>query len=190
MITIHPHKSGWTGEFAAIRAHLLGVVGDEAAEVAHIGSTSIPGMGAKDVIDIQIGITDLRGETASRLQSAGYEYVAEYNCDHIPAGQSGSPDGWEKLFFRQRPGQRPCHIHVRSQGNPNHRYALLFRDYLRAHEGARLSVERIKQALALLHGHDADAYYAVKDPVYDLVWHAANEWAATSGWRVEVAGLS
>ena len=189
MIIIHPYKAGWKADFAAIREHLLGILDSEAPEIAHIGSTAVAGMGAKDVIDIQVGIADLRGETGSRLQSAGYEYLAGFHCDHVPAGESGSTDGWNKLFFRQRPGQRPCHIHVRRLGNPNHRYALLFRDSLRAHGGARLSLERIKQALALLHGNDTDAYYAVKDPACDLIWHAANEWALTSGWRVDVAGL-
>lgn len=190
MIVIHPHQASWRADFASIREHLRGVLGSEASEVSHIGSTAVAGMGAKDVIDIQVGVAHLRGEAGSKLRNAGYEYVAEYSRDHIPAGESGSTDGWNKLFFRQRPGQRPCHIHVRQLGNPNHRYALLFRDYLRHHDGARLSMERIKQALARLHPDDADAYYAVKDPVCDLIWHAANEWAVASGWRPEAAALS
>ena len=64
---------------------------------------------------------------------------------------------------------------------------LLFRHYLRAHAGPRLAIEAIKRELAQRHGHDAEAYYAVKDPAYDLVWHAANDWAAQTGWRPDAA---
>jgi GrpB-like predicted nucleotidyltransferase (UPF0157 family) len=182
---MHPCDATWQAEFMAIRAHLSGVLGSEARQVSHIGSTSIPGLAAKDIIDIQVGVGGLSPAIASKLVLAGYEPVGDCSCDHMPAGQCGSTDGWRKLFFRQRPGDRPCHIHVRVQGSPNHRYALLFRDYLRAHDGARLILEKIKRELARLHGNDEQAYYAVKDPVCDLIWQVANEWAERSGWRID-----
>ena len=93
----------------------------------------------------------------------------------------------EQAVFPPAPGQRPCHIHLRAQGSLNHRYALLFRDYLRAHDSARLTVDQIKRELARLHGGDEDAYYALKDPVYDLVWLAAGAWAARTNWHAESA---
>ena len=73
------------------------------------------------------------------------------------------------------------------QGSANHRYALLFRDYLRAHPAARDTVQAIKRELARRHGDDADAYYAIKDPVYDLIWLAANAWALASAWRLDAS---
>ena len=67
---------------------------------------------------------------------------------------------------------------MREVGRANQRYALLFRDHLRADARAAAAYERVKVALARLHPDDADAYYAVKDPVCDLVIHAAERWAA------------
>ncbi|TWW10043.1 hypothetical protein E3A20_08270 [Planctomyces bekefii] len=139
-------------------------------------------MGAKDIIDIQIGVDELSADVVSKLVAAEYEFVPKHSSDHVPQGDASTAEGWRKLYFRGPARSRPCHIHVRVPGNANHRYALLFRDYLRAHDDARLTVELIKRELARLHGDDADAYYAVKDPVYDLVWQAANRWSASTCW--------
>ena len=184
MIVIHAYRSAWPGEFLEVRAHLAHVLGDSAKGIAHIGSTAVPGLGAKDIIDVQVAVDRLSADLVTRLSAADYEFVARHDRDHVPAGAAtaAAAGDWAKLYFRQRPGQRACHIHVRVQGCPNHRYALLFRDYLRAHPGARMTIEVIKHELARLHGDDADAYYAVKDPVYDLVWQAATEWAAFTAW--------
>ena len=79
-------------------------------------------------------------------------------------------------------GQRPTHLHVRQVGRANQRYALLFRDYLRAHPGAAETYAIIKRELIRLNPDDVDAYYAVKDPVCDLIMDAARIWAAATGW--------
>jgi GrpB-like predicted nucleotidyltransferase (UPF0157 family) len=144
-------------------------------------------MGAKDIIDIQVGVQESVPAIVPAMIAAGFEFVAKHNYDHVPAGDSGPDQSWGKLYFRGDTPLRPCHVHVRVQGNPNHRYALLFRDYLRSHEQARITVEHIKRELARLHGDDADAYYAVKDPVYDLVWQAALSWAQSTGWSEAAA---
>ena len=90
----------------------------------------------------------------------------------------------------QPPGWRRIHVHVRRQGSPNQRYPLLFRDYLRAHPHSAATVERIKRALAAYHADDNVAYYAIKDPAYDLIWDAAQEWAAVvpAGSWINVCG--
>ena len=206
MIVIHAYRSAWPGEFLEVRAHLAHVLGDTAKGIAHIGSTAVPGLGAKDIIDVQVAVDRLSADLVTRLSAADYEFVARHDRDHVPAGAAtaAAAGDWAKLYFRQRPGQRACHIHVRVQGSPNLRYALLFRDYLRAHpaDWARYTrfftaqlvrahpaachtVDALKRELARLHGDDADAYYAIKDPAYDLIWLAANEWAQTSAWRLE-----
>ena len=71
----------------------------------------------------------------------------------------------------------------RKAGNPNQRYALLFRDYLRAHPNSAATIALIKQQLAHYHADDVDAYYNIKDPVYDLIWDAAQAWAEQSDWQ-------
>ena len=60
---------------------------------------------------------------------------------------------------------------------------MLFRDYLRLHPNSARTIELIKRELAKRHADDADAYYDIKDPVYDLVWDAAQAWAAQTGWN-------
>lgn len=185
MIVIHPYKDTWPSDFRAIQMQLAGVLEARALGIAHIGSTAVVGLAAKDVIDIQVAVEALDADLVARLMAAGYEYVARTDHDHVPAGALAAPGDWSKLYFRSRPGQRACHIHLRVRGRPNHRYALLFRDYLRAHAAACDTVQCIKRELARLHGDDADAYYAIKDPVYDLIWLAANAWAQATAWRLE-----
>jgi GrpB-like predicted nucleotidyltransferase (UPF0157 family) len=89
---------------------------------------------------------------------------------------------WAKFLFDQPAGQRRANIHVRIDGNPNQQYPLLFRDYLRAHPNSARTVELIKRQLAKYHADDIEAYYDIKDPVYDLIWDAAQEWARRTGW--------
>jgi GrpB-like predicted nucleotidyltransferase (UPF0157 family) len=77
----------------------------------------------------------------------------------------------------------PLHVHVRAAGSPNERYALLFRDHLRAHPADAATYGLIKRELARHFPGDWDAYYAVKDPVCDLVIGHAEAWARATGWE-------
>lgn len=72
---------------------------------------------------------------------------------------------------------------VRVDGMPNQRFPLLFRDYLRDHPSTAEAYAQAKRALARLHPNDLDAYYAVKDPVCDIVVAAAEAWAASIEWQ-------
>ena len=160
-----------------------------ALRIDHIGSTSVPGLGAKDVIDIQITVQALTPEVRQRLVEAGYERREDIRHDHVPLGEDDDPGLWAKIFFNQPAGQRRANIHVRVAGNPNQRYPLLFRDYLRAHPNSARTVERIKRQLARYHADDVEAYYDIKDPVYDLIWDAAQDWARHTGWRARLTDV-
>ena len=182
-IVIDAYHPLWPQEFEAIRASLQKVLGELALRIDHIGSTSVPGLGAKDVIDIQITVQALTLEVRQRLVDAGYEYREANTHDHVPPGENDDPALWTKFCFVQPVGQRRANVHVRSAGNPNRRYPLLFRDYLCAHPNSARTVELIKRQLARYHADDVEAYYDIKDPVYDLIWDAAQEWAKTTGWQ-------
>jgi GrpB-like predicted nucleotidyltransferase (UPF0157 family) len=182
MIVICDYSPQWPYEFEEIRARLLEVLGPLALRVDHIGSTSVPGLGAKDVIDVQITVAALTADVRERLVAAGYEHCEAFSHDHVPDGEDPDLALWSKLLFSEPKGQRRANIHVRMGGNPNQRYPLLFRDYLRAHPNSARSIERIKRELAKHHADDVGAYYGVKDPVYDLIWDAAKEWAERTGW--------
>jgi len=181
MIVIHDYEPTWPEEFERIRASLLQILGPLALRIDHVGSTSVPGLAAKDVIDVQITVAALTPEVKGRLVQAGYEHKSGITHDHVPAGEDPDPALWAKLFFRQPEGERRANVHVRVEGHPNQRYALLFRDYLRAHPRSAKTVERIKRELVKRHADDIDTYYAIKDPAYDLIWIAAQAWSGQKG---------
>lgn len=181
MIVIEKYNSKWPAEFENIQADLRRVLEQLALRIDHIGSTSVPGLGAKDIIDIQVTVAILTNEIIDRLKAAGYTHKPYYS-DHVPKGENPDPELWKKIYFVERPDDRPAHIHVRQFGNLNQRYALLFRDYLRAHPKSAETIELIKRQLAKYHPEDWEAYYDIKDPVYDLIWDAAQGWAKTVNW--------
>jgi GrpB-like predicted nucleotidyltransferase (UPF0157 family) len=183
MIVICDYNPGWPKEFESIRSDLSRVLEDLALRTDHIGSTSVPGLGAKDVIDIQITVHALSEKLKKKLANAGYVHLERIISDHVPKDEDDDPKLWEKLIFTQPEGQRRANIHVRVQGNPNQKYPLLFRDYLRAHPKSAQSIELIKREIAKRHADDVEAYYDIKDPVYDLIWDAALDWSRYTNWK-------
>ena len=103
--------------------------------------------------------------------------------DHHVAGTSTDERDWRKAVLTEPPGHRRVNLHVRVEGRPNQRYALLFRDYLRAHPTSAQAYETLKRQLAALLRHDSDRYADVKEAGCDLIYLAAEEWAPTVGWR-------
>ncbi len=181
-IVIRPYDERWPAEFTVVERLLRGALGEAAVRVDHIGSTSVPGLAAKDVIDVQVSVVDLDDP---RLLPA-FELIGatatDITTDHVPPGSDPEPAQWEKRYFRAPASWRRTHLHVRATGGSNQRYALLFRDYLRSSAAAAGAYAQVKVALARLHPDDVDAYYAVKDPVCDLIIDAAERWAADVGW--------
>jgi GrpB-like predicted nucleotidyltransferase (UPF0157 family) len=182
MIIISNYNPKWAEEFESIKSSLQEILGELALRIDHIGSTSVPGLGAKDVIDIQITVKALDDQIKRKLIQAGYKDWGTIAQDHIPQGENDNLNLWEKFFFNQPEGQRPANIHVRVAGNPNQLYPLLFRDYLRAHPNSAKTIELIKREIAKRHANDLEAYYDIKDPVYDLIWDAALEWVRYTDW--------
>lgn len=115
------------------------------------------------------------------LNAAGYTRRTGITQDHIPPGTSEAGGDWVKWFFRPPDGARPTNVHMRVSGRGNQRYALLFRDYLRAGANAAQAHVLVKQALARLHPDDKDACDAVKDPVCDIIMATAEQWAEREG---------
>ncbi len=183
MIEIVSYRPEWPDEFSRIGGELRDALGQLAVRIDHIGSTSVPGLAAKDVIDIQVTVQDLDHDVELALKRAGFERLEDIGHDHVPPGAPATESEWVKWFFRQGEGQRRANVHVRIAGRLNQRYPLLFRDYLRAHPASAEAYAQAKQALARLHPDDMDAYYAVKDPVCDIIMGGAEEWAKTTHWE-------
>lgn len=181
MIVIVPANPEWPLEFARLAEPLAAAMGELAVRIDHIGSTAVPGLAAKDVIDIQVSVRELAPAVERALAGLGYERLPDITGDHLPPQAAGPASDWQKWLFRPPAGQRRTNLHVRVAGRPNQRYPLLFRDYLRAHPAAAESYGLIKQQLARYHPDDMEAYYDIKDPVCDLIWIAAEAWAV-GGW--------
>jgi GrpB-like predicted nucleotidyltransferase (UPF0157 family) len=183
-VAIVPCKPSWPEQAVALAAELRERLGPLAERVEHIGSTSIPGMAAKDILDMQVSVADLDPAAAvfaGPLAELGFANLA-YNYDHIPAGRTDDPERWGKRYWRRRGPRGDVNLHVRRTGSPNERLALLFRDWFRAHPDAVPGYAKFKTELARDVGDD-DRYTDIKDPVVDVVICVAEEWAAATGWR-------
>ena len=176
MVEIVPYRPEWPSEFAQLEARLRSVVGPE-PRIEHIGSTAVPGLAAKDVLDAQIEAPD-PAAIALLLSDAGFVRRGAAT-DHLPPGAEA--DGWDKELLVAPPEERSVHVHVRRSGAPNARYALLCRDYLRTHAEVACSYGELKRRLAAL-PIDRVQYAETKDPAFDLIMAGAEVWAAGSGW--------
>jgi GrpB-like predicted nucleotidyltransferase (UPF0157 family) len=182
MVEIIPYQKSWPVEFAAIASTLRNGLGVLALRIDHIGSTSVPGLAAKDIIDIQITVAALDPTVKKAMTALGYTQPEGVWHDHHPPTLITSEKEWEKWIFYEPGGQRMTNTHVRVQGRANQRYPLLFRDYLRTHPATAGAYAELKKRLA---GHLADpkTYPEVKDPAVDLIYFAAEEWAEATGWE-------
>jgi GrpB-like predicted nucleotidyltransferase (UPF0157 family) len=182
MIEIVSYDPNWPIEFERLATTLRAALGDLALRIDHIGSTSVPDLASKDIIDIQVTVASFDAPLVQALASIGYTLRPDQTSDHRPPGAAGADNDWEKRYFWAPPGQRPTHLHVRIQGRPNQRYPLLFRDYLRAHPCVASSYAELKQRLARFLGDDRIAYTEAKDPACDIIVSSAEEWAQHTGW--------
>jgi GrpB-like predicted nucleotidyltransferase (UPF0157 family) len=189
-VAVLPYDPEWRRRGQELIAELRSGLGPAALHVDHIGSTAIPGMAAKPVLDVQVRVADLDAAAAAfddPLAARGF-LRRPFDRDHVPAGvPEGDGRGWHKRYWsRTGAGLEPVHLHVRVAGAPNARLALLFRDWLRAHPAAVAAYSEFKSRLADATA-DAAVYTDVKDPVVDLVIVAAEAWATDTGWMPPAA---
>jgi GrpB-like predicted nucleotidyltransferase (UPF0157 family) len=180
---IREYDQGWPDAFRDAASLLRMTLGESVDRIDHIGSTSVPGLASKDVIDIQVSVqrdNDL-DSVARTLEDAGWARYS-VSSDHVVPGLPPSELAWRKGFLREPPGYRRVNVHVRLVGQPNQRYPLLFRDYLRAHPHNAQAYATIKKDLALILPDDLDRYTDVKDAACDLIYFAAEAWAQSTGW--------
>jgi GrpB-like predicted nucleotidyltransferase (UPF0157 family) len=182
--TVDDYDPDWPRRADALIASVMAMADGTVERIEHIGSTSIPGMAAKNVIDLQASVADLDRATEvleGPLAAIGFERLP-YDNDHVPAGLVDDPERWVKRLFAR--GDHPdgrVNLHVRLIGSPNERLALLFRDWFRAHPDAVPAYAEFKRVLAS-EVDDVGVYSDVKDPVVDLVLFVAETWAAITDW--------
>ena len=177
-VTVRSYDPSWPADFALIAAELGAALGDIARAVDHVGSTSIPGMSAKDCIDVQVRVDRMDRETIVRaLSTIGFRLRNEpWNTEETSFNVT-----CPKLVFAPPVGGRRANVHVRVFGSPNARFALLFRDYLRNSPVACEAWGSFKVRLAQ-DVTDLYSYGQIKHPAMMVLMEAALSWAAESGW--------
>jgi GrpB-like predicted nucleotidyltransferase (UPF0157 family) len=157
-ILIADYDPRWPQLFAAERDRIIEAIGEWLAGIEHVGSTSVPGLAAKPIIDIMPGLRSL-DDTAlivPAMEAIGYQYIAEYE-DQLP----------ERRYFIKPPGRRHTaerlfHVHAVETTSRFWRRHIAFRDYLRANPAACDDYTALKRRLAAEHGSDREAYTEAK----------------------------
>ena len=151
-IEIVEYNPGWPLAFEREAAAIEDACGPRVVEVHHVGSTSVPGLAAKPILDVMpvAAGPEEAFEAVSRMTALGYRCLGEYG---IPG----------RLYFEKTVGGREvAHAHMFPSGHPAIRTHLAFRDYLRAHPDAARDYERLKRDLAAKHRNDREAYADAK----------------------------
>ncbi len=168
-IEIVAYDESWPARFERWRDRVVEALGPVARRVEHVGSTAVPGLPAKPVIDVQISVTDESDEGlyVPALESIGLQLRSRDDRHH---------------YFRpfaSRP--RDVHVHVCSVGGSWERDHLLFRDFLRADTAARHDYARAKDEAARWWSDDRIAYTEAKGTVIRRLLREGGDWSVNSG---------
>ena len=167
VVQIVPYTPAWATLFQAERARLQHALGTDVLDIQHIGSTAVPGLAAKPILDLGIAVAaeSVVAACVPRLTTLGYTY----------RGYRGSDEGH---FFDKGPEQHLTHyLHLLLSRDPAWWNYLLFRDYLIAHPAARADYMRLKQDLASQYAKDRAAYTAAKGAFVQHILAAARSTA-------------
>ena len=155
-LEIVAYDPDWPRQFAAERAQIAAALGALALRIDHNGSTSVPGLAAKPVIDIQISVASLAPMDAYRVPLTRLGYT------HVPHAD----DAFCPYFHKPRAWPHSHHIHVVAAGGEEEMRTLAIRDYLRERADARAEYEELKRTLAPRFAaqsqSDRDAYALAK----------------------------
>jgi len=169
-VELHDHDPAWAEQFADLAAGLRAALGPTVLRLHHIGSTSVPGLAAKPIIDLQLTVATFERFDHWRpaIEALGYSWDTDN-------------DDRRKRFFALRSPRR-ANLHVRRFGCQSQALALLLRDYLRAEPSARGRYEATKRALAQRDWDSIDDYANAKgDTIWTLI-READVWSWGSGW--------
>jgi GrpB-like predicted nucleotidyltransferase (UPF0157 family) len=165
-IEVVPHDPGWSNQFKAEANRLGAILGQEVVAIHHIGSTAIPNIHAKPIIDVLVEVRDIEktDDFNAEMTRQGYR----------PRGEFGIPG---RRFFTKGPDEaRTHHIHVFQTGHPEVARHLDFRDYIVAHPDEARAYSRLKETLAQRFPHDIESYMAGKDGFIKDVDRKAKRW--------------
>lgn len=165
--SISEYDSNWVAKYESIKEIISGIFGDKAIQIEHVGSTSIPGMKAKPLIDVLIMVDNIKdlSQEISKMVSVGYEWGENYIA----------PD--TIIFFRLgTQGEKLENIHVCEIGTPKAKQFLVMRDFFRTFPEKAKAYSNLKEANALKFPYDYPAYRAAKKPFLDEIEKEAYSW--------------
>jgi len=162
---ISDHDSGWASRFAGLEARIRAALGDAALAVEHIGSTSVPHLAAKPIIDVLVVVADVEDEATFVPPMVDAGFVLRVR------------EARHRMF--RTPG-RDVHVHVYSSGDQAIADYLDLRDWLRVDESDRTRYADVKRHLAQRQWSDMNHYAEAKSAVIQAVLGRARAWRASS----------
>ncbi len=136
-VVIVEYDPDWPRQYEEERQRIVAAIGDCALGIEHVGSTAVPGLAAKPIIDIMVGVRRLEDAQQCMESLAGIGYIFQPD-DTIP----------ERVYFNKGPADRHRHLHMTELGGQFWQDHLLFRDYLRAHPDSAAAYAALKRELA------------------------------------------
>ena len=160
-VVVLPYDEQWEHDFAKIRAELTDALGRLAIGIEHVGSTSVQGLSAKPIIDIDVVIKDytVLEDVVSALGEIGYQHEGNLG---IAGREAFKYDGKDHL--------KKHHLYVCPEDSPELRRHIAFRDYLRAHPEAVREYSRIKEEGAKQYPDDMERYIEHKSPFIEKIY--------------------
>ncbi|MDX6214916.1 MAG: hypothetical protein QOG99_500 [Frankiales bacterium] len=171
-IQIVDYDPGWPRQYGKWHAALQSCLGDTATRIEHVGSTSVPGLPAKPIVDIQVSVAELADESryVPQLEGIGFQLRSRDDVHR---------------YFRPFPSQpRDVHVHLCAAGSEWEREHLLFRDYLRTHDQACKEYSLVKRHAAATWFDDGIAYTDAKSELILTLLDAAKDWSSDSASHV------
>lgn len=166
-VEVKEHKKEWNTLYEKEKIELTDIFKDILKDIHHIGSTAIPNIKAKPVIDIMVVVQDINkvDQYNEEMIELGYE----------PKGEFGIKN---RRFFQKGGSNRTHHVHVFPKGDKEVQRHLNFRDYMRAHPQKARQYSQLKETLAAQYPHDIDKYIEGKNDFIKEIDREAAKWAA------------
>jgi GrpB-like predicted nucleotidyltransferase (UPF0157 family) len=161
-IALVDYDSRWPQKFALESARIRSVLAEPTLEIEHHGSTAVPGLAAKPVIDMLVAVDSMAraARYAAVLIEYGYEAVDTRYRELWPE---------RIVLIRREHGVRSCHVHLMLRGHPIWKRLVAFRDYLRTHPDVAAEYAALKRSLAGAHNDDRHAYMSAKGEFIERV---------------------
>ena len=169
-VEVVPHDPRWRDSFEVESRRIAAALGENVVALHHIGSTAIPGIHAKPVVDLLVEVGDITrvdGRGAA-MESLGYEVKGEYGIPGRRYFRKDDPDG-----------TRTHNVHAFQAGSEQVARHLAFRDYMIAHPADAQRYSELKRKLAEEHPHSIDAYMDGKDGFIQEMDRRAARWRAS-----------